>query len=138
MIIENYLLEDWLLRSKFQLLNHTFYPYRKDNNKISYINSKSNHPPTILKQIQKIVDTKLSNNSSNKNLFNNIKKDYNDALKINGYKYEINYTKECKIRKRKVISFNSPSSKSVKTNIGKKFLKIKSKPFGENSKLKNI
>ena len=81
-----------------------------------------------------MVETRLSNNSSNKNLFNNIKKDYNDALKINGYKYEISYIKECKIRKRKVISFNSPSSKSVKTNIGKRFLKIKSKPFGENSK----
>ena len=48
-----------------------------------------------------MVETRLSNNSSNKDLFNNIKKDYNDALKINGYNYEINYTEECKNKKKK-------------------------------------
>ena len=42
-----------------------------------------------------MVETRHSNNSSNKDL-NKIKKDYNDALKINGYNYEINYTEECK------------------------------------------
>ena len=41
------------LNLNFNLLNHTLYPYRKDSNKISYISSKSNHPPTILKQIPK-------------------------------------------------------------------------------------
>ena len=44
--------------------------------------------------------------------------------------------KNAKIKKRKTMWFNPPYCKSVKTNIGKKFLKIKSKYFGENSKLK--
>ena len=140
LIIENPSWKIDYLDLNFNLLNHTFYPYRKDNNKINYINSKSNHPPTILKQIPKMIETRLSKNSSNKNLFNNIKKDYNDALKLNGYNYDINYTEECKSkkrnRKRNIIWFNPPYCKSVKTNIGKKFLKIVNKYFGKNSKLK--
>ena len=47
-----------------------------------------------------MIETRLSKNSSNKNLFNNTKKDYNDALKTNEYNYEINYTKNCKNNKR--------------------------------------
>ena len=89
-----------------------------------------------------MVETRLYNNLSNKDLFNNIKKDYNDALKINGYNYEINHTEEFKNKKRnrktKIICFNPLYCKAVKTNIGIKFLKIISKHFGEISKSKNI
>ena len=49
----------------FNLYNHTFQPYRKENSKIIYINSKSNHPPAILKQIPKRIKERLSENSSN-------------------------------------------------------------------------
>ena len=53
---------------------------------------------------------------------------------------KINYTEECKNkkrnRKRKIIWFNPPYCKSDETNIGKKFLKVINKHFGENSKLK--
>ena len=52
-MIENPSLKIDYLDLNINLPNHTFYPFRKDNNKISYINSKSNHSPTILKQIQK-------------------------------------------------------------------------------------
>merc|ERR1712240_441732 len=71
-IIENPSWKIEYLDLNFNLLNDTYYPFRKDNNKINYINSKSNHPPTILRQIPKMVETRLSNNSSNKNLFNKI------------------------------------------------------------------
>ena len=76
----------------FFLLNHFYYPYRKDKIKINYINSKSNHLPTILKQMPIMIETRIFKNSSNKNMFNNIKKNYNDALKINEYNYQIKYT----------------------------------------------
>ena len=39
-------------------------------------------------------------------------------------------------RERKIKWFNLQYSKSVKTNLGKKVLKILNKYFGENSKLK--
>ena len=74
MVIENPYRKINYLDLNFNLLNRKFYLYRKDNNKTNYINSKSNHPPTILKQIIKMVEKRLSKNSNNKDLFNNIKK----------------------------------------------------------------
>ena len=47
-----------------------------------------------------MVETRLSDISSNKNLFSNINKDYNDALKRNGYNYKISYIEERKNKKR--------------------------------------
>ena len=89
-----------------------------------------------------MIEDRLSRNSSNENLFNKIKKDYNDAIKLSGYNYEIKFksegeeNKRSRKRKRKVIWFNPPYCKSVRTNIGKKFLQIVNKYFGNNSKLK--
>ena len=126
----------------FNLYDHTYHPYRKENSKIIYINSNSNHPPAILKQIPKMIEDRLSRNSSNENLFNKIRKDYNDAIKLSGYNYEIKFksegeeNKRSRKRKRKVIWFNPPYCKSVRTNIGKKFLQIVNKYFGNNSKFK--
>ena len=74
LIIENPSCKIDYLDLNFNLLNHTFYPYRKDNNKINYINSKSNQPSTIFKRIPNMIETRLSKNSSNKNLFKNKKK----------------------------------------------------------------
>lgn len=87
-----------------------------------------------------MIEDRLSKNSSNENLFNEIKKDYNDAIKLSGYNYEIKfkseYEKKKRSRKRKIIWFNPPYCKSVKTNIGKKFLQIVNKYFGDSSKFK--
>ena len=47
-----------------------------------------------------------------------------------------NSKKKKRNRKRKITWFNPLFGKSVKTNIGKNFLKIINKHFGENSKLK--
>ena len=64
-----------------------------------------------------MIETRLSKNSSTKNLFNNIKKkDYNDALKINDY-YKINYTEECKNKKRnRKINITKTQTISSKTS----------------------
>ena len=87
-----------------------------------------------------MIEDRLSKNSSNENMFNEIKKDYNDAIKLSGYNYEIKFKsedeKKKRSRKRKTIWFNLPYCKSVRTNIGKKFLQIVNKYFGDSSKFK--
>ncbi len=69
-----------------------------------------------------------------------LKKEYNDALKLNGYNYNISYTKAnnetvLNKRKRKCIWFNPPYCRSVKTNVGSKFLKIIKKHFSKDSNI---
>ena len=50
----------------FNLKDGTYKPYHKPDNKITYINVQSNHPPNIIKQLPKTIEQRLSNNSSNK------------------------------------------------------------------------
>ena len=54
----------------FNLKDGTYKPYQKPDNKISYINVQSNHPPNIIKQLPKTIEQRLSNNSSNETIFN--------------------------------------------------------------------
>ena len=92
------------------------------------------------------IEKRLSE-TSNKNVFNNAAKLYNDTVKESGFNYNLKYSKTPgnnaetetkKNRKRKIIWFNPPFSKNVKTNIGIVFFKFLSKHFPPNSKLNKI
>ena len=50
-----------------------------------YIKKNSNHPPQIIKQLPKIIKNRLLENSSNENVFNESKGEYENALKQSGY-----------------------------------------------------
>ena len=60
-------------------------PYRKPLNVPLFIHKDSNHPPKIKEEIPKMVCKRLSNNSSNKEIFDNSKQPYIDALKKSGF-----------------------------------------------------
>ena len=68
---------------------------------------------------------------------------YKDDLKESGFSEALNYiapttNKEQKNRKRKIIWFNPPFSKSVKSNIGRIFLRLLSKHFPRNHTMHKI
>ena len=52
----------------FDLRKSTYLPYRKPDNLPVYINSCSNHPPTVMKQLPKSISKRLSGLSSNKEI----------------------------------------------------------------------
>ena len=56
-------------------------PYHKPNNELSYVHIHSNHPPVILKQIPLSIQNRLSNLSSNEDIFKATIPYYKDALK---------------------------------------------------------
>ena len=144
--IENPAFEINFLDLNLNAYSNTFYPYRKPNNEINYINSKSNHPKSIINAIPAMIEKRINKHSSNKSLFDQAKNDYNNALKKSGYHQEIKYTelntenqnKRKKNRNRKCIWFNPPFCKSVKTNIGRKFINLIDKHFNRNSNLRKI
>ena len=122
----------------------TFKPFAKPNDKLNYVNSQSNHPPGIIKNIPKSVNKRLSKLSATKEVFDEAAKSYQDELNEKGYKYKLEYeatTKTAKKRRnrsRNVTYFNPPYSKSVKTNVGAKFLAIISKNFPAKHPLHKI
>ena len=120
-------------------------PYRKPNNKLVYVHSQSNHPPATLKNIPLSIERRLSELSSNEQIFNNSKKPYQDALDECDYKHSLKYSitdhndnVHRKNRRRNIVWFNPPFSKNVSTNLAKEFFKIMEKCFPSDHKLNKI
>ena len=104
-----------------------------------YINTFSNHPPTIIKQLPKMVRYTISDLSCNKEEFDKVKSVYNSALKDSGHFSSMSYNNSNtrnarRNRNRKVIWFSPPYSQNMKTNIGKLFIKLMRKHFPKNNK----
>ena len=102
----------------FNLANSTYRPYRKSNDNLLYIYPSSHHPFQIIKHQPDSIEERLSNNSSNKQVFNSAKPEYEEALKDTGYKnVKLKYRVQEEQRKRnnqnrKVIWFNPSYSKA--------------------------
>ena len=115
------------------LRDSTYYPYRKPNSKPQYIHTQSNHPPSIIKQIPRMISERISGRSCNQSEFNRAAQDYNGALKKSGYKegliYSANPKERRRTRKRDIIWFNPPFNLGVKSNIGKEFFRLLAKHF---------
>ena len=75
----------------FNLSQNTYSPFRKPGNKPLYINSKSNHPPNIIKQLPSMINKHLNELSCNKEVFDKAKQSYIQALKASGYDGMLKY-----------------------------------------------
>ena len=64
----------------FNLLDGMYKLYKKPNDQLLYINTSSNHPPQIIKQLPTSISNCLSNNSSNKQVFEMSKGEYEQWL----------------------------------------------------------
>ena len=116
----------------FDLRTDKYYPYRKDNNQLLYINKQSNHPPTIIKQISSMVSRRISDLSCNKEYFDKAAPAYNNALKFSSFNENIQFTSTPpprRNRNRKIMQFNPPYSVTEKTKIGRIFLSLTDKHF---------
>ena len=95
------------------LSDGSYRPYRKPNDTPVYINAASNHPPSVMKHIPKMVEKRLQSISSDEAVFNNAKLTYEEALKSSGFETKLVYKKNesttrRRSRKRKIIRFNPP------------------------------
>ena len=109
-----------------------YYPYRKPNNELLYINTASNHPPSITKQLPNMINRRISDISCNEHEFNKAKTAYEEALAKSGFQKSMKFEaspQPKKNRKRNIIWFNPPFIQNVKTNIGKKFMALLGKHF---------
>ena len=115
----------------FDLINNTYKPYWKPNNEPQYINKQSNHPPSTIKKLQKSIEKRLSENSSNVDVVNESAQTYNNALRKSNFTEKLIYETptpknnygENKKRKRKrnILRFNPPYSKMSRQVLEKLF-----------------
>ena len=62
----------------------TYKPYRKPNDETIHIHAKSNHPANILKQLPISIESRLSNLSSNSEIFHEASKHYKNIVNQSG------------------------------------------------------
>ena len=107
-----------------------------------YINTKSNHPPNIIKYIPSMISDRISKISSNEKIFNRAAPQYNAALESSGYQDKITYNnrpkRNRKPRRRQIIWFNPPFSLNVKTKVAERFFAILEKNFPKKHKFHKI
>ena len=90
------------------------------------------------------IETRLSNLSSNEKVFNESVPIYQEDFDKSGYKHELTFQKtsandtQRRQRKRNILWFNSPFSKSVVTKLGKTFLRLIDKHFPPHHKLHKL
>ena len=131
------------LNVTFNLKTESYRPYKKPNDNLMYINTSSNHPQQILKQLPISINHRLSKNSSNETIFNESKTEYIAALKSSGYKdptlvFNKPQMSKRKNRCRKVILFNPPFNKNISSNVAQTFLRLIDKHFSRNKKLHKL
>ena len=104
------------------LYSRTVSPFRKRNQDLRYVNRGSNHPTQVFEGIEH----RLSNNSSNKEIFERSKQEYEEALKNDGYRINLEYrdreesnTQKRRNRPRKILWFNPPYNMEVVNNLVK-------------------
>ena len=119
-----------------------YQPYRKPNDQPRYVNVKSNHPPTILKNLPSAIGKRLSSISSNPTVFADAAPLYQQALVSSGYNEKIQYsgnqgTRKCQ-KKRNITWFNPPFSKSVSTDVARRFLRLLDRHFPKKSELHKL
>ena len=130
----------------FNLTNETYSPYMKPGNEPTYVHRMSNHPPTITKNIPAAINKRLSAISSNAEIFDRAAPPYQQAIRKSGYAYTLTYepptnsenSRRNRNRRRKTIWYNPPFSLNVRTNIGRRFLRIVDECFPRNHKLARI
>ena len=124
---------------------NSYRPYIKPNDVPIYVHRLSNHPSTITRNIPLAVNKRLSDLSSSEEMFFSVKPIYQEALLKSGYNHKLEFNptsgnpgQNKRNRQRKIIWFNPPFAKNVKTNIGRDFLKLVDKHFTQENPLQKI
>ena len=105
-----------------------------------HVNTQSNHPPTVIKDIPKAINKRLNTISSNQETFEQAKAEYQKALDESGHKHQLVFNPEDKTtqhenttkkdkKKRSIIWFNPPFNATVTTKVGKKIPRIDRQTF---------
>ena len=120
-----------------------YFPYHKPNDQPLYINKSSNHPPSILRNLPAAISKRVSGISCDEQAFSEAAPYYEEALAASGYPGGMHFIQHTQLpkkrqRHRNVTWFNPPFSRSVKTNVGYKFLRLVIKHFPKESPLHKI
>ena len=107
----------------------SYKPFHKPNSEINYIHKKSNHLPSIIKQLPLSVESHLSKLSSDKNVFIQAASVYHqEALKRAGYNHQLSYNNsdKCNSNNNNNNSINNNNNNNNNNNTNNNKVKFNS------------
>ena len=128
----------------FNLLDGTYKPYKKPNDQLLCATPHQTIHHRSLKQLRISISNRLSNNSSNNQVFDMSKGDYEKARRESAYKnVSLIYTDKKDIKQkqnlsRNILWFNSPFNNYVSTKVAKQYLNLIDQHFPKSNKLHAI
>ena len=78
----------------FNLITSLYTPYKKPNDNLLHINTSSDHPPQVIKQLTNSINKILCENWANEQVFNTAKPVYENVLHKSGSKSSLKYSEE--------------------------------------------
>ena len=120
------------------LANDTYRPFKKANELLLEISTSSNHPPQLIKQLPRSISERLSNDSSNEEIFNASKYENTSYQQTKLIFRKKKHRKQKRIRNRNIMWFNPPFISNVNTNVAKRFLYLLDIHFPKSNKLHKI
>ena len=120
-----------------------YWPYQKPNDHQLFIDIKSNHPPTIKRQLPSMIEKRLSQIFCDKPEFQRAIPMYEQALQASGHHQKLQFQQEQtnqrrRTRKRNITWFNPPYNDLVRTNVEKRFFYLLEKHFPPRHQLHKI
>ena len=92
--------------------------FRKPNDTPCYINKDSNHPSDTIKQLPKMINTRICGLLSNQENFREAAPVYQAALDRSGYRYKMEFERpraKARQRKREITWYNPPFNLALLT-----------------------
>ena len=105
------------LDETLDLSSGRYWPYQKPNDHPLYIDIRSNHPPTIKRQLPSMTEKRLSQISCDKSEFQTAIPMYEQALQASGHHQKLQFQQEQanqgrRTRERNITWFNPPTTTS--------------------------
>ena len=107
-----------LLDVTLNLNDNSYKPFSKPNAIRTYINVSSNHLASIVEQIPNAINIRINRLSYSKNIFNNLKEFFNEALHNSGYKNKVMYLEAKRHHKNSGNNIGNNGHKNRGNNIG--------------------
>ena len=126
---------------KLNLATGEYRPYKKPGSETVYIDSLSNHPPSVIKAMPGGIQKRISTLSQSKEIFEEEVRPYQHELDKRGYKCKLQYKPEEpkdnseKKRKRKQLWFNPPWMATCSTDVARRTFQLVDEHFKEGTLL---
>ena len=117
---------------------NTYRPYKKPNDTPLYVHNKSNHPPSIIRNIPKGINKRLAELSASNAIFKAATPEYQHALKSSGHKHVLTFEGHQNEKRNVEQTDRASTNNNSDTEEGQDHNKPRGTPPANNNRRRKI